>query len=61
MIFIRGDGRISHIAENLTPMADRQIYSGGPVRGVLEVPAGTVRRFGIASGDRVGPRLFTSR
>ena len=61
MIFVRADGRISHIAENLTPMADRQIYSGGPVRGVLEVPAGTVRRLGIAPGDRVGHRIFSGR
>ena len=61
MIFIRADGRISHIVENLTPMVDRQIHSGGPVRGVLEVPAGTVRRLGIAPGDRVGHRIFSAR
>lgn len=58
MIFIRADGRISHMVENLTPMSDRQIYSGGPVRGVLEVPGGTVRRLGIAVGDRVAHRIF---
>jgi len=61
MIFIRGNGQISRIVENLQPMLDRQIYSGGPVRGVLEVPAGTARRFGIAVGDRVAHRIFTSR
>ncbi len=59
MIFIRADGRISRVAENLTPGSDRQIYSGGPVRGVLEVPAGTVRRLGIAVGDRVAHRIFS--
>ena len=59
MIFIRGDGRISRVAENLTPLSDRQIYSGGPVRGVIEVPAGTVRRLGIAPGDRVAHRIFS--
>ena len=31
MIFIRGDGRIAHIAENTEPMSDRLIPSGGPV------------------------------
>ncbi len=58
MIFIRADGQISRVVENLTPLSDRQIYSGGPVRGVLEVPAGTVRRLGIAPGNRVGHRIF---
>ena len=61
MIFIRADGRISRVAENQTPMSERQVYSGGPVRAVLEVPAGTARRYGIAAGDRVSHRIFTSR
>jgi uncharacterized protein len=59
MIFIRTDGRIHHIVEDQTPLSERQIYSGGPVRGVLEVRAGTVRRLGIAVGDRVSHRIFT--
>jgi uncharacterized membrane protein (UPF0127 family) len=61
MIFIKADGRIHRIAENVEPRSSRQIYSGGPVRGVLEVPAGTARKFGIAPGDLVAHPIFRSR
>ena len=60
MIFIRGDGRILRIAENTEPMSDRLIPSGAPVRAVLEVIAGTARKFGIAPGDRVRARSLGS-
>ncbi len=58
MIFITADGRILHIAENAKPMSDALIPSGGPVRGVLEVIAGTARKLGIAAGDRVTGSFF---
>lgn len=58
MIFITGDGRILRIAENAKPMSDALIPSGGPVRGVLEVIAGTARKLGIAAGDRVTGSFF---
>jgi uncharacterized membrane protein (UPF0127 family) len=54
MIFIRGDGRILRIAERAEPLSERNIPSGGPVRWVLEVIAGTAKKFGIAAGDQVG-------
>jgi uncharacterized membrane protein (UPF0127 family) len=59
MIFIRADGRIHRIAENTEPHSTRLISSGGPVRGVLEVIAGTARKFGIATGDRVAHSMFS--
>ncbi|MBN9603228.1 MAG: DUF192 domain-containing protein [Afipia felis] len=58
MIFIRADGRILRIAENATPLSERIISSGGPVKAVLEVVAGTARKDGIAPGDRVAGPLF---
>jgi uncharacterized membrane protein (UPF0127 family) len=58
MIFIRGDGRILRIAENAQPLSDVLIPSGGSVRGVLEVIAGTTRKLGIAPGDRVTGSIF---
>ncbi len=58
MIFIRGDGRIRRIAENTQTESDRIISSGGPVRAVLEVVAGTAKKFGIAPGDRVASPIF---
>src|SRR5712675_837097 len=53
MIFIQSDGRISRIAENTETESDKIISSGGPVRAVLEVVAGTAKKFGIVAGDRV--------
>ena len=61
MIFIRGDGRILRIVENTEPLSTRIIPSGGPVRAVLEVIGGTVRKLGIAPGDRVGHPIFQAR
>ncbi|MFL9824289.1 DUF192 domain-containing protein [Rhodoplanes sp. SY1] len=61
MIFITADGRIHRIAENTTPMSERIIPSGGPVRGVLEVVAGTAKKLGIAPGDRIGHPMFSGR
>jgi len=58
MIFIAGDGRVVRIAENAKPMSDELIPSGRPVRAVLEVIAGTARKFGIAAGDRVTGAFF---
>jgi uncharacterized membrane protein (UPF0127 family) len=58
MIFIRGDGRILRIAENTEPESERIISSGGPVRAVLEVVAGTARKYGIAPGDRVASPIL---
>src|SRR6266550_9567630 len=61
MIFIRGDGRILRIAENTVPLSEALVPSGGPVRAVLEVIAGTAKKLGIAPGDRVAHRIFSGR
>ena len=61
MIFIRADGRILRIAENTEPESTKIISSGGLARGVLEVPAGTAQKYGIAPGDRVSHPLFSKR
>jgi uncharacterized protein len=58
MIFIRADGRIQRIAENTETESDKIISSGGPVRAVLEVVAGTAKKLGISPGDRVGSPIF---
>jgi uncharacterized protein len=58
MIFIRADGRIQRIAQNTETESDKIISSGGPVRAVLEVAAGTAKKLGIAQGDRVGSPIF---
>ncbi|ARQ03175.1 hypothetical protein DFP91_1592 [Pseudorhodoplanes sinuspersici] len=61
MLFINADGRIRRIAENTTPLSERTIPSGGPVRGVLEVIGGTAKKLGIAPGDRVAHPIFSGR
>lgn len=61
MIFIRGDGRILRIAESTEPLSTRIIPSNGPVRAVLEVIAGTARKYGMAAGDRVASPIFSGR
>jgi uncharacterized protein len=61
MIFIRADGRILRIAENTEPQSTSIISSGGPAKGVLEVIAGTAKKYGIRPGDRVGHPLFNGR
>ncbi len=58
MIFIRSDGSIRRIAENTEPQSTRMIYSMGPVKGVLEVIAGTARKCGMAADDHVVHPLF---
>src|SRR6266480_3328628 len=61
MIFIRADGTIVRIAENTVPLSEALVPSGGPVRAVLEVVAGTARKLGIAPGDRVAHPIFGGR
>lgn len=61
MIFIRADGRILRIAENTEPQSTRIIASGGLAKGVLEVIAGTAKKYGIEPGDRVAHPLFNGR
>ncbi len=61
MIFIRADGRILRIAENTEPLSTKIISSGGLAKGVLEVIAGTAKKYGIEPGDRVAHPLFNAR
>lgn len=61
MIFIGSDGRILRIAENTVPQSEKIIPSGGPAKAVLEVIAGTARKYGIRPGDRVAHPLFGTR
>ena len=61
MIFIRPDGRILRIAENTEPLSTKIIPSRGLAKGVLEVIAGTAKKYGIQPGDRVAHPLFNGR
>ena len=60
MLFLSRRGEILRIAERTVPHSTATIPSGSPVKGVLEVPAGTAARLGIAPGDRVLHPAFGS-
>jgi uncharacterized protein len=61
MLFVRQDGTIANIAENAVPMSLKPIESKEPVRGVVELPAGTVKRLGIKEDDEVIAPIFTNK
>jgi uncharacterized membrane protein (UPF0127 family) len=61
MLFIENGGRITRIAADTEPLSDAVIGSGGPVRAVLELPAGTSATLGIEVGDRVVHPIFPAR
>ncbi len=53
MLFIRADGKVSHIAARTTPQSLDIISTPQPVRAVLELDGGTTELLGIRPGDRV--------
>jgi uncharacterized membrane protein (UPF0127 family) len=58
MIFIRSDGTIIDIGANTVPLSETVVGVEVPVKGVLEVPAGTAARLGLKPGDRVLHPIF---
>jgi uncharacterized protein len=58
MLFIREDGTIAAIAENTVPKSLDVVSVQEPVRGVLELAAGTVKRLGLKPNDKVYHRIF---
>ncbi|MFO1034860.1 MAG: DUF192 domain-containing protein [Hyphomicrobiales bacterium] len=58
MLFVREDGSIAAVAENTEPLSLQTISVQEPVKGVVEVVAGTVRRLKIKRGDHVINPIF---
>ena len=58
MFFAESDGRIVTIAERTTPLSEKRIRSGQPVRFVLEMAGGSAERLGVKTGDRLRHRLI---
>ena len=58
MFFAESDGRIVTIAERTTPLSEKRIRSGQPVRFVLEMIGGSAQRLGIVPGDRLRHALI---
>ncbi len=60
MLFIAPDATISMIKEYATPMSEEHIISRDPVRAVVELNAGQVKRHGIKIGDKVNHEILNS-
>jgi uncharacterized protein len=58
MLFVRADGTIAAIAENTVPQSLDMISVQEPVRGVIELAAGSARKMGLKVEDRVYHRIF---
>lgn len=61
MMFFDGAGRVVQVIEQTTPLSTDIIASDGPVRGVLEVAAGTARRLSVRKGARILHPMFDAR
>lgn len=61
MLFIRSDGTIAAIAENTVPKSLDVVSVQSPVRGVLEIAAGTVKRLNLKVNDKVYHRIFKTK
>jgi uncharacterized membrane protein (UPF0127 family) len=58
MFFVEDTGRIVKIALGTTPLSEKKIRSGRPVRFVLEMIAGSAARLGVEPGDYLRHPLF---
>lgn len=58
MIFVQGDGAVARIEEATEPFSERLISSGAKVRAVIEMKAGSAKRLGLKSGDKVDYPAF---
>ena len=61
MLFVREDGTIAAVAENTIPKSLDTISVQEPVKGVVELAAGTVKRLGIHRDDKVFNRIFKTK
>jgi uncharacterized protein len=61
MLFVREDGTIAALAENTVPKSLDTISVQEPVRGVVELAAGTVKRLSIRKNDKVFHRIFKTK
>ncbi len=58
MLFIDRFGVIVNIAENTTPLSEEHINSGKPAYAVLELPAGSIKKWDVTTGDKVEHPAF---
>ena len=61
MLFVREDGTIAALAENTVPKSLDTVSVQEPVRGVVELAAGTIKRLGVHKNDKVYHRIFKTK
>lgn len=61
MLFVAADGKVVRVVENTEPLSLKTIESGGTVRGVIELPAGTAAKLKIVAGAQVMHPAFTAQ
>ena len=61
MLFVREDGTIAALAENTVPKSLDTVSVQEPVRGVVELAAGTIKRLGVHKNDKVFHRIFKTK
>jgi uncharacterized membrane protein (UPF0127 family) len=52
MLFLDANGMVTHIQENAVPYSEAIIDSGQPVKYVIELNGGIIKKLGLAVGDR---------
>jgi len=57
MLFVKGDGAVSSVASNTTPLSLESISSTEPVNFVIELNAGVAERLAIGEQSRI---IFTN-
>lgn len=58
MLFVKSDGEIVSIIENVTPHSEDTVGPDRPVRAVLELNAGTAKKLGLKVGDVIHHGAF---
>ena len=61
IVFIGQDGVVVNVARTTLPHSLDPIESDAPVKGVLELVAGTTARIGLSAGDRVLHPAFAAQ
>jgi uncharacterized membrane protein (UPF0127 family) len=58
MLFLKSDGEVVSIAENVQPHTETPVGPDRPVRAVLELNAGMVKKLGLKVGDKIQHAVF---
>ncbi len=60
MLFFDARGRVVGLIADAEPLSEKVLSPGVPARAVLELPAGSIERYGVQIGDVLEHRMFGS-